>query len=129
MKQIIQNYRTGVLKVEEVPAPMVRDGGLLVVTQVSLISAGTERSTVQVAQKSLAGKAMERPDLVRKVLNKIQKEGVVDTLRMVFERLDTPAALGYSAAGIVLEVGKRVEGFSVGIGSPAPGRTMPRMPR
>lgn len=114
MKQIIQNYRTGVLKVEEVPAPMVRDGGLLVVTQVSLISAGTERSTVQVAQKSLAGKAMERPDLVRKVLNKIQKEGVVDTLRMVFERLDTPAALGYSAAGIVLEVGKRVEGFSVG---------------
>lgn len=114
MKQIIQNYRTGVLKVEEVPAPMVRDGGLLVVTQVSLISAGTEKSTVQVAQKSLAGKAMERPDLVRKVLNKIRKEGVVDTLRMVFERLDTPAALGYSAAGIVLEVGKGVVGFSVG---------------
>ncbi|WDT80455.1 MAG: zinc-binding alcohol dehydrogenase [Candidatus Manganitrophus sp.] len=114
MKQVIQNYRTGTLKVEEVPAPTVREGGLLVATQVSLISAGTERSTVQVAQKSLAGKAMERPDLVRKVLNKIQKEGVVDTLRMVFERLDTPAALGYSAAGIVLEVGKRVEGFSVG---------------
>ena len=63
MKQIIQNYRSGVLKVEEVPAPTVRDGALLVATQVSLISAGTERSTVQVAQKNLAGKAMERPDL------------------------------------------------------------------
>ncbi|MBI3802949.1 MAG: bi-domain-containing oxidoreductase [Nitrospirae bacterium] len=114
MKQIIQNYRTGVLKVDEVPAPTVREGGLLVENQASLISAGTERSTVQVAQKSLAGKAMDRPDLVKKVLAKIKKEGITDTLRMVFERLDTPAALGYSCAGTVLEMGKKVEGFSVG---------------
>lgn len=114
MKQVVQIHRTGELKVDEVPAPVVRAGGLLIGTQASVISVGTERSTVAVAKKSLAGKAMERPDLVRKVLDKAQKDGVVDTMKMVSSRLDTPVALGYSAAGVVLEVGSGVEGFSPG---------------
>lgn len=114
MKQVVQHYRSGVLEVQEVPAPSLQPGGLLVANHVSLISAGTEKATVHLAQKSLAGKAMERPDLVRKVLGAIRKEGLTDTLRMVFNRLETPAALGYSCAGTVLDVGKWVVGFSVG---------------
>lgn len=114
MKQVVQNYRSGVLKVEEVPIPSLRSGNLIVANRASLISAGTERATIDLAQKSLAGKAMERPDLVRKVLGKIRKEGVSETLRMVFDRLETPAALGYSCAGTVLDVGKEIVGFSVG---------------
>ena len=116
MKQVVQNYRTGELKVDEVPAPTLRAGGLLVANRYSLISAGTERSTIDVAKKTLIGKAMERPDLVRKVMGKVQKDGLVETMRMVFARLDTPAALGYSCAGTVLEVGSQTEGFSVGDG-------------
>jgi predicted dehydrogenase/threonine dehydrogenase-like Zn-dependent dehydrogenase len=114
MKQVVQHYRSGVLEVQEVPPPSLQPGGLLVANSASLISAGTEKSTVHLAQKSLAGKAMERPDLVRKILGKIRKEGVVDTLRMVLERLETPAALGYSCAGTVLDLGKQVVGFSTG---------------
>jgi predicted dehydrogenase/threonine dehydrogenase-like Zn-dependent dehydrogenase len=114
MKQIVQNYRTGVLKVEEVPAPMAAPGGLLVANHLSLISAGTEKSTVLMAQRTLAGKAMERPEMVRKIIDKIQKDGLFDTLRMVMERLDTPAALGYSCAGTVQEVGRGAGRFSVG---------------
>ncbi|MCA9474128.1 MAG: bi-domain-containing oxidoreductase [Nitrospira sp.] len=114
MKQVIQNYRSGILKVDEVPAPSLRDGGLLIANQASLISPGTEKSTVDVAQKSLVGKAMERPEMARKVLNSIQKDGLIDTLRRVFQRLDTPAALGYSCAGTVVQVGKEASRFSVG---------------
>lgn len=114
MKQVIQNFRSGVLKIDDVPPPMLRDGGLLVMNHVSLISPGTEKSTVQVAQKSLLGKAMERPEMVKKVLTAIQKDGLKDTLQRVFERLDTPAALGYSCAGTVAAVGADASQFSVG---------------
>ncbi|MFY9268447.1 MAG: bi-domain-containing oxidoreductase [Candidatus Manganitrophaceae bacterium] len=114
MKQVVQHHRSGVLEVQEVPAPSLQPGGLLVANCASLISAGTEKATVHLARKSLAGKAMERPDLVRKVLGKIRKEGMADTFRMVFERLETPAALGYSCAGTVLDLGREVVGFSSG---------------
>ena len=80
----------------------------------SLISAGTEMATVRTAQKSLIGKALDRPDMTRKVIDSIRKNGLSETLRMVLDRLDSPAALGYSCAGTVLAAGDRVEGFATG---------------
>ena len=114
MKQVVQNFRTGILKVETVPAPTLSAGEVLVANRVSLISPGTERSTVQVAQKNLLGKALDRPEMARKVVAAMQKDGVFATLHRVFDRLDTPAALGYSCAGVVLAMGKDVSGLSVG---------------
>lgn len=114
MKQVIQNLRTGVLKVESVPAPLASDGQVLVLNRFSVISPGTERSTVQVAQKSLLGKALERPDMARKVLAAVRKDGLLATMHRVSDRLDTPAALGYSCAGLVLDVGRGVSGFASG---------------
>jgi predicted dehydrogenase len=100
--------------VEDVPAPVIRPGGLLVATRASLISVGTERTTTDVARKSLAGKAMDRPDLVRKVVAKARKNGIAETVKLVSSRLDQPVALGYSCAGVVIDVGAGVEGFAVG---------------
>jgi predicted dehydrogenase len=114
MKQVVQNFKTGILKVESVPAPTLSAGEVLVANRVSLISPGTERSTVQVAQKNLLGKALDRPEMARKVVAAMQKDGVFATLHRVFDRLDTPAALGYSCAGVVLAMGKDVSGLSVG---------------
>ena len=114
MKQVVQNFRTGILKVESVPAPTLSAGEVLVANRVSLISPGTERSTVQVAQKNLLGKALDRPEMARKVVAAMQKDGVFATLHRVFDRLDTPAALGYSCAGVVLAMGKDVSGLAVG---------------
>ncbi|MCC7330878.1 MAG: hypothetical protein IT484_12130, partial [Gammaproteobacteria bacterium] len=68
MRQVVQNYRSGELAVQDVPEPGGRGGGLVVANAASLISAGTEKSTVSVARKNLLGKAMERPEMVRKVL-------------------------------------------------------------
>lgn len=106
--------RTGVLTVADVPPPSVRPGHLLVRTAASLISAGTEKSKVDLGKKSLLGKARERPDLVKKVLDKVKSEGLASTFTAVKAKLDTAIAMGYSAAGTVVEVGSGVDGFSVG---------------
>lgn len=115
MKQVIQSARSGKLSLKDVPEPKVRSGHLLVRTTASLISAGTERMIIDFAKKSLAGKAKERPDLVRKVLDKARRDGIAATFRAVMARLDEPLPLGYSAAGEVLAVGAGLEGaFRVG---------------
>jgi predicted dehydrogenase/threonine dehydrogenase-like Zn-dependent dehydrogenase len=114
MKQVIQNYRTGALEVVEVPAPVVRPGNVLIRTAASVVSAGTERHLVEMARKSLLGKALARPDLVRRVLQKVKTDGVAETVQQVRQRLDTPVPLGYSAAGTVMAVGEGVSGFSLG---------------
>jgi len=114
MRQLIQSYRTGEMKVEEVPPPQVRPGGVLVRTVRSLVSAGTEKMIVDIARKSLLGKARARPDLVRKTLEAARKQGLVNTLQKVRSKLDTPIPLGYSSAGIVVEVGDHVSEFRVG---------------
>lgn len=112
MKQVEQSYRSGALRVAEVPAPRAAAGQVLVATRVSLISAGTERQLVNLAKASLAGKAMARPDLVRQVIGKAQREGIVPTIEKVFAKLDTPISLGYSLAGTVLEAGPGVDGLT-----------------
>ena len=110
MKQVIQNTRTGKLRLAHVPDPRVKAGNLLVRTRASLISAGTERMAVEFARKSLAGKARQRPDLVKKVLDKAKRDGIAATFRSVMARLDEPLPLGYSAAGEVVAVGDGLEG-------------------
>src|SRR3954447_25975147 len=114
MKQVEQNYRTGELKVAEVPVPLTGDGNLLVATRVSLISSGTEKQLLDLAKASLAGKAMARPDLVRRVVRNVRRDGIRPTMDKVFAKLDTPIPLGYSLTREVIEVGRRVAGFSVG---------------
>jgi predicted dehydrogenase len=114
MKQVVQNFKTGCLGVKEVPAPLVRDGGVLVQNRCSLISAGTERASVDLARRSLIGKAKGRPDLVRQVLDRVQRDGLWETVQAVWNRLDADAPLGYSCAGVVLEVGRDAPGFERG---------------
>lgn len=114
MKQVSQHYRTGVLQLVDVPAPSCRDGGVVVATAASLISAGTEKVLMDLAKASLVGKAVARPDLVQKVLTKARQEGIANTLRKVQSKLDTPIPLGYSCAGEVLEVGRNGGDFAVG---------------
>jgi predicted dehydrogenase/threonine dehydrogenase-like Zn-dependent dehydrogenase len=102
MKQVIQNFKTGELSVAEVPPPALARGFVLVRNHFSLISAGTERSTVSTARASLLGKARQRPDLVRQVLDSFRQDGFAETLKRVRTRLETLKELGYSSAGTVL---------------------------
>src|SRR5512142_1026275 len=114
MKQLLQNMRDGKAVVAEVPAPVVRPGHALIRTAASLVSAGTERMVVEFAGKSLVGKARSRPDLVRQVLEKARREGLITTARSALNRLDQPMGLGYSSAGTIVELGADMQGFQVG---------------
>jgi len=111
MMQVIQNVRTGETAVKTIPAPICLPGHVLVAVEASVVSAGTERYVVDLARKSLLGKALDRPDHVRRVLQKIKEEGLFTTLNQVRGKLDEPMPLGYSAAGIVLECGRGVQEF------------------
>lgn len=101
MKQVIQNFKTGELYVDEVPNPSISENMVLVENKFSLISAGTERGTVKVGKASLIGKAKQRPDLVAQVLQNIKKEGLKATIDKVKTKLDSLKALGYSTSGVV----------------------------
>ncbi len=114
MKQIVQDARSGETVVLDVPVPKPGPGMALVRTGASLISVGTERTLVEFAAKSLAGKARSRPDLVKQVLEKARREGLLTTAGAVFNRLDQPMPLGYSSAGEVIAVGEGLQGYRVG---------------
>ena len=103
MLQIIQYQKTGEISVEELPVPQLLPGGVLVRNVFSLISAGTERKSVETAKASVIGKSRSRPDLVRQVLENAKREGLVATWKKVQNRLDNYKDLGYSSAGIVVE--------------------------
>ena len=63
---------------------------------------------------SLVGKARARPDQVKKVLENVQQQGALTTYKKAMNRLDSYSPLGYSLAGVVQEVGKGADEFSVG---------------
>ncbi|HEX4091648.1 MAG TPA: bi-domain-containing oxidoreductase [Trebonia sp.] len=114
MKQIAQNYKSGELAVLDVPAPVCRPGGVLVRTLFSLISTGTEMMKVSEASMSMVGMARARPDQVKKVLDQVQQQGLATTYKKVMNKLDSYTPLGYSLCGVVTEVGKGAEEFTVG---------------
>ena len=114
MKQLLQNLKTGKSTVQDVPVPTPGRGQALVKVEASLVSAGTERMVVEFAEKSLVGKARSRPDLLKQVIDKARREGLVNTAQAAFNRLDQPMALGYSSAGTIVALGEAMEGVQVG---------------
>lgn len=114
MQQLTQKLNNGEMIVQEVPAPQFGKGMILIKNHYSLISAGTESSTVKAARKSLIGKAQERPQQVKLVIDTLIQQGPVQTFRAVTKKLEAYSPLGYSSAGEVIEVGEDVTGFSKG---------------
>ena len=114
MKQILQNMGSGETLLTDVPAPRARAGCLLIQTQASLVSVGTEKMLVDFGKANLIDKARQQPEKVKQVLQKVKTDGLAPTIQAVRSKLDQPLALGYSSAGVVIEVGAGVDGVSVG---------------
>lgn len=114
MKQVVQPIGGGPVTVLDVPRPTVGATEVLVRTLASVISPGTEGAITSLAQSSLLSKARARPDLVRQVVKKARNEGLSSTLQTVRARLASDLPLGYSAAGIAVEVGEAVAGIQPG---------------
>jgi predicted dehydrogenase/threonine dehydrogenase-like Zn-dependent dehydrogenase len=114
MKQIIQSFKTGETILENIPAPQVKRGAVLVQTTRSLVSLGTEKMLVEFGKANLLSKARQQPEKVKQVLDKIKTEGLIPTLEAVFNKLEQPLPLGYCNVGRVIAVGEGVSDFNVG---------------
>ena len=114
MKQIIQDLKNGDTILEEVPAPLVKNGQVLIQTTRSLVSLGTERMLVEFGKANFLQKAKQQPDKVKEVINKVKSDGLQPTINAVFNKLGQPLPLGYCNVGRVIGVGKGVEEFAVG---------------
>ena len=114
MKQITQKLKSGKMRVIEVPFPSLQDSCILVRNHYSLISAGTEGSTVKTARKGYIGKARERPQQVKQVIDVLRSQGPIQTYRAVMKKLDSHSPLGYSCAGQVIDMASNVSDFSIG---------------
>ena len=114
MKQIFQSLNTGKTHLEEIPAPLVREGYVLIQTVNSLVSLGTERMLVEFSEASLIEKARQQPDKVKIVLDKIKTDGLLPTMETVFDKLGQPLLLGYCNVGKVIAVGDGVNDFAIG---------------
>jgi predicted dehydrogenase/threonine dehydrogenase-like Zn-dependent dehydrogenase len=114
VQQVIQDIRKGRIALRTIPAPCPADGEVLIANRASLVSAGTEKMALDLGKRTLLGKARERPDQVRRVLEKLRTEGVVSTFQQVMQKLDEPMTMGYSSAGIVLACGRGIQDLKPG---------------
>lgn len=114
MKQLIQSLKNGQTTLEEVPAPQVRSGCVLIQTRRSLVSLGTERMLVEFGKANLLDKARQQPDKVKMVLDKVKADGLRPTLEAVMNKLDQPIPLGYCHVGRVIAVGEGVTDIQLG---------------
>ena len=103
MLQLVQHQKSGEMIVEDLPAPRCIDNGILIKVSRSLISAGTEKVSVDNAKGSLFSRAKKQPEQVKLVMDSVKQHGLTDTIRRVQNKLDSYKTLGYSAAGIVIE--------------------------
>ncbi len=113
MRQLVQTLKNGKIQILDIPNPIVSRNMLLVKNSISLISPGTEGATIGAARKSLIGKARERPQQFKQVIEFLRQKGPAQTYRSVKQRLEAYSPLGYSCAGEVIEVGKSVKEFQV----------------
>lgn len=108
MKQLFLMVNDGSVKLIDTPAPTVKDNYVIVETIYSVVSAGTERGLTSFGGKNLIQKALERPDQVKKVMEKMSTDGILTTLDSAFTRLNEPMPMGYSAVGKVVACGRGV---------------------
>ena len=112
MKQVM--FSDGSIKIEEVPVPLCEPGTVLVKTDHSCISIGTELSGIRSSGASLWKRALRNPKYVRKVIDMVLSDGFAHTRRLVDERLFVEQPIGYSLSGVVIAVGADIEEFAIG---------------
>ena len=112
MKQAL--VKKGIVIGEEVPAPVVSEGSVLIKVVNSCISAGTEMSGVTSSGTPIIKRILKQPEKISKILNLVRSEGITKVYNQVKGELDAGKPTGYSLSGIIISVGKGVEKFIVG---------------
>ncbi|MFQ5524845.1 MAG: bi-domain-containing oxidoreductase [Thermoanaerobaculia bacterium] len=116
MKQVVRRVidRKGRIKVLELPDAHLGADQVLVESHFSLISSGTELSTIRKTPAELVRQTVADPWMRDVVKQTILSAGLSQTAGRVWQELIMPREIGYSGAGRVLALGDDVEGFRVG---------------
>jgi predicted dehydrogenase/threonine dehydrogenase-like Zn-dependent dehydrogenase len=114
VRQVVQHLRTGAIELLELPGPRPGPHELLIRSRCSLLSAGTERMLLEFGRAGLIGKALQQPERVRLLLERLRTDGVGPVLEAAFTKLDEPLPLGYANSGTVVEAGPAVHAFRAG---------------
>ncbi len=116
MKQVFRRVidRRGRVVIVELPEPYVGPDQVLVQSRYSLISSGTEMSTLAKTPVELAKQTLQDPWMRNAVKQTVMSAGPTQSARRVWHEMITPREIGYSGAGTVLAYGDHVEGFQVG---------------
>lgn len=112
MKQVM--ISKGAAIVDDVPVPSIGTGEVLVRTQASCLSTGTEVAGLMSSGVPLWRRALRQPEHVVKTAKMAMDKGVRSTIRAVEQKRDEARPSGYSAAGVVVEVGADVRDIVVG---------------
>jgi len=112
MKQAL--VKKGIVIGEDVPAPVVSKGSVLIKVVNSCISAGTELSGIAASGTPLIRRIMEQPQKIAKVLNLARSEGIMKVYRQVRGELEAGKPTGYSISGVVIGVGEGVDKYQIG---------------
>ena len=102
------------MKLIDQPMPTVKENMALVESLYTVVSAGTERGLASFGGKNVIQKALERPDQVKKVMEKLSTDGIVTTIESAFNKLAEPMPMGYSGVGRVIACGKGVTEVQAG---------------
>jgi predicted dehydrogenase/threonine dehydrogenase-like Zn-dependent dehydrogenase len=114
MQQILLNVGTGETRLIDAPVPALESGHVLIRTQRTLISAGTERMLIDFGRASMFEKAREQPEKMKMLFEKMRTDGLMSAIDAVRSKLDQPLALGYCNVGTVIEVGAGATQFKPG---------------
>ncbi|MDA9324134.1 bi-domain-containing oxidoreductase [bacterium] len=114
MKIISQNLKTGTTELAEIACPQPGEGHVLIRTTLTLVSPGTERMLVGFGKANMVQKALQQPDKVKMVIDKIRTDGLPATIETVLNKLNAPIPLGYCNVGKVIKLGSGVKGIKVG---------------
>lgn len=99
---------------EEVPAPVCGPSSVLLANRHSLISAGTESTAVNSSKRDMVAKALRSADIRQSVYDMLAQDGLRKTADRVQYEMTKWTSLGYSGAGLAVEVGQDVQGIQPG---------------
>lgn len=106
--------RSAEVRAEEVPIPCCTDGTIVIANRHSLISAGTETTAVGSTKTDMIKKALSDSEIRQSVVDMVVQDGVGKTKERVQFEMTKWTPLGYSGAGIAIEVGSQIEGIKPG---------------
>lgn len=112
MKQVL--IKQGQAVVEDIPAPLVEPGKVLVRVDHSCISVGTEMSGVKASAQPLWKRVLAQPGKIKKAWQMIETHGLSRLHSVVQGKLSAAQPTGYSAAGTILEVGDGIDDLRPG---------------